>query len=144
MLKLLTVTEKLWDEAWERQITCENPGIAWVETACNGLTALERISKLKPDILIVDTDLKDISGLIVAKNAVRKVPDIKIIFISGFKDYKFAKEALRLKACAYLLKPVDCMELSVAVGRAVCQRLEEMVFEEEKARLSRFMYAGCL
>ena len=85
--------------------------------ANGGLQALEKIRQLEPDILLLDVDMPDLSGLKVAENC-ESLPHIpQIIFTTAHN--KYAVQAFRLEATDYLLKPVKEGQLREAVERAI-------------------------
>ena len=60
-----------------------------------------------PDIIISDIKMPMMDGIELAKQIGHLIPDYKVIFITGYDDFKYAKEAIRLGAYEYLLKPVQ-------------------------------------
>lgn len=101
-LKALCVRTRLFDD---------------IELASGGRQALEKINQRQPDILLLDVDMPDLSGLKVAQfcQAVPRMPEI--IFTTAHSAY--AVEAFRLEATDYLLKPVKEALLREAVERAI-------------------------
>lgn len=59
------------------------------------------------DILLVDINMPIANGLQVIKEVKSKLPDCRIIIITGYDDFKYAQEAIRLNVSDYLLKPID-------------------------------------
>ncbi len=85
----------------------------------NGYDVLEDIDSLSDvDILITDIKMPFVTGLELAKNLKEHYPLIQIIFLSGFDDFDFAKQAIQLDAVAYLLKPLSYSELKEALAKA--------------------------
>lgn len=88
--------------------------------ANSGKDAVEKISYLQPDIVILDIKMPGMTGLEVMKavnsdNKISKLP--KFIILSGFSDFEYAQTAINSGAKAYLLKPVDEDELQkIVVG----------------------------
>ena len=80
-------------EAVERINTFSNPADALEFAAMNG----------NIDVAFLDIEMPVMTGLELAKRLNRLVPDIKIIFVTGFKDYAF--EAFSVNAIGYILKP---------------------------------------
>ncbi|BBH23651.1 DNA-binding response regulator [Paenibacillus baekrokdamisoli] len=83
----------------------------------NAVSAMELINQTKLDILITDIRMPQMSGLELAKLALERNKDIRIIFISGHEDFTYAKQALSLNACSYILKPVDDEEVYEALTK---------------------------
>ena len=88
-----------------------------VGEAANGVEALEKITKLKPDILLLDLNMPLKNGLMVLKESYQTALYSTII-ISGYDDFEKAKEAIKYGVTEYLLKPVDHEELIVALRKA--------------------------
>tara|TARA_R110000824_G_scaffold60531_3_gene161710 strand:+ start:1013 stop:1774 length:762 start_codon:yes stop_codon:yes gene_type:complete len=88
-----------------------------VELANGGRQALKKISQLQPDILLLDVDMPDLSGLKVAESCGGMARMPEIIFTTAHN--KYAVQAFRLEATDYLLKPVKEALLREAVERAI-------------------------
>lgn len=73
----------------------------------NGKDALSQLEKIKPDIIISDIQMPQMNGIELAKVVLNKYPFIKVIFISSYDDFNYAKEAIRLDVCDYVEKPID-------------------------------------
>ncbi len=105
------------DEKWVRAaiirtIPFENLGLSLVCEASNGLEALEFCKKFKPDILITDIKMPGLTGLELIKELNDIMPSIKIVIISGYSDFEYAKAAMNYGITDYILKPVDQNEIS--------------------------------
>tara|TARA_R110002033_G_scaffold41962_3_gene82846 strand:+ start:882 stop:1643 length:762 start_codon:yes stop_codon:yes gene_type:complete len=97
---------------------CERTGLfGMMELANGGRDALEKIRQLQPDILLLDVDMPDFSGLEVAESCADLTSTPEIIFTTA--HVKYAVQAFRLEATDYLLKPVKEALLREAVERAI-------------------------
>ena len=97
---------------------CERTGLFGnMDLANGGHQALEKIRLLEPDILLLDVDMPDLSGLEVAEycEGLARIPEI--IFTTAHN--KYAVQAFRLEVTDYLLKPVKEAHLREAVERAI-------------------------
>ena len=96
---------------------CERlENIGRVELAAGGEQALDMIDTHGPDLLLLDVDMPDLSGMDVARHC-RSLPHMpEIIFTTAHS--KYAVEAFRLEATDYLLKPVKQVLLAEAIDRA--------------------------
>lgn len=136
MLKLLVVDDERLDrEGLLRQLDWDQYDIGTVLTANNGYEALEVIATEKPDIMLTDVKMPGMSGLQLAEKVRKAGYAVKIIFVSGYDDFDFVKNAIKLNAYEYILKPVDTEELIVSVSKAVTDILKERQQEEEKRTL---------
>ncbi len=132
MFKLIIVDDERLDrEGLRQQIDWERMNVTSVETARNGFEALELIKEFKPDILITDIKMPGMDGLTLSEKAVDLVPWIKIIIISGYDDFEYVRNAMKIKAYEYILKPVDTDELIIALKTVIEERLKEKKAEEE-------------
>ncbi len=89
------------------------PDVEVVGEAANGEEAMERIGRLSPDLVLLDIQMRGITGLEIAACLPRPRP--KIIFCTAFDQY--AVEAFELHAVDYLLKPVNRVRLANAIER---------------------------
>lgn len=103
---------------------CERTGLfGEAELASGGRQALEKIRRQQPDILLLDVDMPDLSGLKVAEFCQGLVRMPEIIFTTAHSTY--AVQAFRLEATDYLLKPVKEALLREAVERAIANRARD-------------------
>ena len=84
----------------------EQYGFELVGEASDGEMALPLIKKLKPDLLITDIKMPFMDGLTLCKVVKKEFPDIKIVILSGYDDFNYAKEAIGIGVEDYLLKPI--------------------------------------
>ncbi|EPR13757.1 response regulator [Ruminiclostridium papyrosolvens] len=112
MIKILIVD----DEAVIRKgiitsIDWESMGMTVVGEASNGREGFEKALELKPDIVITDVRMPVVDGLELTKMLRENMPDVRVVIISGYDEFKYAREALRMGVNEYLLKPIGAGEL---------------------------------
>lgn len=98
---------------------------AMVEVAgmfTNPLEAIEKIKKLKPQVVFLDMDMPQIKGIDVASRILDSSPDIDIIFVTAHDQY--ALEAFELNALDYILKPLSRERFEKALVRVMKNRNE--------------------
>ena len=78
----------------------------------NGREALERIEDLQPDIVITDIKMPVMDGIELISRLKMEYPNIYSVAISGYQDFQYVKEAFKLGATDYLLKPVKVSQMS--------------------------------
>lgn len=94
-------------------------GFTRILEAEDGESALEIIRRENPQLVLMDIQMQKLSGLDVS-GAVREAGFTgRIIIITGYSDFEYAKRAISSEATAYLLKPVDPEELEAAVNKAL-------------------------
>ena len=87
--------------------------------AGNAVEAIGKFDQCHPDIVITDIIMDDMTGLDLIEHLYQKNPNIKVVIISGYDDFDFAKRAIRLKVSSYLLKPIVPEELLAIVDNLV-------------------------
>ena len=112
--------KKLFD--WEAH-DCEVVG-----EAADGMEAIVQIDHLKPDIVIMDINIPILNGLKVIQTSRARYPDMAFIIVSGYDDFSYCREALRLQITDYILKPVNYEEFGSSIDR-----LKIALFEKKTA-----------
>jgi len=109
-----------------------------VEVICeaeDGEVALEAAERLRPDILLVDINMPFMNGLDFIAAIRRTRADAKIIVITGYEEFDYARRALEMNVHAYLLKPIEVDELRNVLLEAIDQ------LETERERSRHFEWA---
>lgn len=88
-------------------IAWEDNGFMLVGEAADGEQGLKIIEEFCPQVVVSDIRMPFMDGLEMARVAKEKYPEMKIILLTGYDDFSYAKEAIELRAFDYLLKPVD-------------------------------------
>ncbi|HOA96235.1 response regulator [Acetivibrio saccincola] len=89
----------------------ENLGVEVAGEASGSIEAINTIDVIKPDIVFVDIRMPFMDGIEFSKIAIKRYPDLKIIIISAFSDFEYARECIRIGVCEYLLKPINSKEI---------------------------------
>ncbi|WP_166239696.1 response regulator [Paenibacillus turpanensis] len=103
--------------------------------ARNGEQALQLVLEEAPHIVISDIRMPVIDGISLMKEVMARHPKLVFIFISGYGEFEYAREALRQGAFDYMLKPIDHEELTDMIERAVAKLDEERHARLENERL---------
>lgn len=85
---------------WDRH------GFELAGVAADGEEALDLMAERPPDIVVSDIKMPFMDGLELTKRVKLEYPRMKVILLTGYEEFEYAKEALRLKAFDYLIKPV--------------------------------------
>lgn len=99
-----------------------------VGEACNGEEGIDKIKALDPDIVIVDINMPIMDGITMIKNS-REDYIFSAIILSGYDEFKLAKQAIHLGVTEYLLKPVDNDQLLEALEKAKNQVNQKKYFK---------------
>lgn len=83
----------------------------------NGVKALEVAEKVQPDVVITDIKMPYMDGLELSRKLKEENPGIKIMILTGFDEFEYAKEAIHLEIEEYVLKPVNAAELTECMKR---------------------------
>lgn len=114
----------------KNSIEWEKEGYEFAGEASDGELAYPMILKEKPDILITDIRMPFMDGLELSRLVKQELPDIRILILSGYDEFDYAKEAIRLGVTEYLLKPVSASKLLESL-RGVSQLIQQEKEEKE-------------
>ena len=91
--------------------------------AVNGREAVDMCSEHKNDIIIMDISMPEMNGVMAAKY-IRQIDDkCSIIFLTAYDDFEYARNAIKIRALDYLLKPCDINDLLAVMDMAI-QKLD--------------------
>ena len=111
MRLMLVDDEELSRRAIRVTLDREMPSVEIVAEAADGVEAIELAGEHQPDLIIMDIKMPELNG-IEAADALRKKGDLaRIVFLSAYDEFEYARGAIGVHADAYLLKPVDTAEL---------------------------------
>lgn len=116
-----------------KSINWEKEGYRLVGEASDGELAYPMILKEKPDILLTDIKMPFMDGLELSRLVKQELPDTKILIFSGYDEFEYAKEAIRISVTEYLLKPVSSEQL-LEVMRRISKQIEQDREEREILR----------
>ena len=129
MLKIfLAEDEVVVRETIKRMIPWEGLGFELVGEAADGEMALPLLIRQQPDLLITDIKMPFMDGLTLARLAKKEIPGLKVVILSGYDDFNYAKQAIGIGVEDYLLKPIT--------KNALIERLSEIRsrYEHEKTQ----------
>ena len=129
MLKIfLAEDEAVVRETIKRMIPWEELGFELVGEAADGEMALPLLIRQQPDLLITDIKMPFMDGLTLARLAKKEIPGLKVVILSGYDDFNYAKQAIGIGVEDYLLKPIT--------KNALIERLSEIRsrYEHEKTQ----------
>ncbi|QJD87115.1 response regulator transcription factor [Cohnella herbarum] len=90
---------------------------AWIEEASDGFEALEKLRTFRPDLLISDVNMPEMTGLELIEETKRQGYCDKYVILTGYDEFEYARQAVRLGVMDYLLKPVQEGELQSVIDR---------------------------
>jgi two-component system response regulator YesN len=108
-------------------VSWEADGFEFGGEAPDGEVALPLLQAIKPDVLITDIKMPFMDGLELSRIVREKMPEVKIVILSGHDEFEYAQQAIKLGVVEYLLKPVSAHDL-----HQVLQKLSAELEQEEK------------
>lgn len=112
MLKVMIVDDEyLVRERLKKCLPWQEYGFDIVQEASNGEDALELLKEHRSDLVIADIKMPFIDGIEFARRAREHDPNVKVIILTGYSDFEFARTAIQAGVVNYLLKPVNRGEL---------------------------------
>lgn len=130
MYRVLVVDdEAVVREGMRDNIDWNSLGFELVGDCENGSEAMEAVDRLQPDVVLTDICMPFVDGLELTKYISGKYPHIKVIILTGYDEFEYAQQAVKLKAYDFLLKPVTANEL-----RKILEKVEKDLDEESKKR----------
>lgn len=117
-------------------INWEQEQLEFVGEASDGELAYPMILKMKPDILITDIKMPFMDGLELSREIKKEFPQIKILILSGYGEFEYAKQAISLGVQDYLLKPISSVQLLEAI-----KKVQEKILEEREEQRLRSQFA---
>lgn len=104
-----------WDSI-ECKVTCE---------CTNGLEAKELIPTQKPDIIISDIKMPGMDGIELSKYIYENYPEIKVILLTGYSEFKYAQSAIKFNVVDFVLKPSSNEKITLAIEKS-----KKLIFDD--------------
>lgn len=134
MYKVLVVDdERMIRMGIRKVIPWENLGVEEVYTAASGKEALEILEEKKPEIMLTDIQMTEMTGLELIEESRKLVPGLRIIVLTGYDNFEYARQSLRLKVQDFFLKPIDEEDLAEAIAKQV-EELDSVLDEEKNKK----------
>lgn len=127
---LLVEDEKIELETLRDYIDWKKLGIGKVYTARGGRSALECIAECEPDIMITDIQMPGMNGIELAKLVREEKYTCKLVFLTGYDEFEYAKSAFQVQAEDFILKPFQVEEVEQLVTRIISKIKREKHAEE--------------
>ncbi len=126
-----------------KKINWQEAGFQVIGDAENGQDAFEKIEAMEPDVVLTDIRMPYMDGLTLAERVREKYPSIKMVIFSGFDDFEYAKQAIKLNVIEYILKPVNMEELT-AILKKIKTSLDQELAQKRNVDLLRDHYRRSL
>lgn len=127
-LRVLLVDDEIMiREGFKRLFDWEAHDCEVVGEAADGMEALTQIDTLRPDIVIMDINIPIMNGLKVISLSRINHPQIAFVIVSGYDDFSYCREALRLQITDYILKPVNYEEFGTCIDNLKISLFEQRI-----------------
>ncbi len=117
----------------KKSINWKSLDLEVVGEAGSGIEAINKIDDIRPHIVFVDICMPFMGGIEFAKLAVSRYPNLKIIVLTAFDEFEYARQCIGLPVCGYILKPIVRSEIYELLKKVV-QSVEEPIKEPEDGR----------
>lgn len=131
MYKVMIVDdEKSLRNLLKATVDWEKHGLEVVGEAASGIEAINIIDILRPNIIFVDIRMPFMNGIEFSKIVMKRYPRVKIVILTAFDEFEYARECIGIGVAEYLLKPIVRMDVEATCDRLV-KELDAMPKEEE-------------
>lgn len=113
-----------------------------VGLAENGREALEMAERVEPDIVVTDISMPFMDGLELARRLRERNPLVKVVILTGYDEFDYARQAVSLSVDEYLLKPFSAAHLAELLTRLRGQMAAEVAERENVQQLREHYYAS--
>lgn len=130
-LRVLLVDDEIMiREGFKKLFDWEGHDCEVVGEAADGMEALTKIDTLVPDIVIMDINIPIMNGLKVIQMSRAKHPEMAFVIVSGYDDFSYCREALRMQITDYILKPVNYEEFGSCIDNLRISMFENRIKNE--------------
>lgn len=129
---LIVDDEKMIRMGIKNAMPWEEMSIGEVFTAASAMEAEQIIEEQQPEIMITDISMTEMSGLELVGQIREKYQGMRVIVLTGYDRFEYARQALKLQVHDFLLKPIDETELKKSILSQV-DWLEERRMEEKES-----------
>lgn len=122
-------------EGLQEVVDFASHGFEVVGEAANGLEAAQACERLQPDLVVTDIRMPLMDGLTMCRQVQKKLPTTRFIILSGYDDFEYAQQAIRMNCLGYLLKPISSTEFRDMLDQARGKLDEEFAQRRDMTRL---------
>ncbi|QOT11653.1 response regulator transcription factor [Paenibacillus sp. JNUCC32] len=134
---LIVDDEPIVREGIRNRIQWSEHGYECIGDCENGRDALEAVTRHQPDVVLTDINMPYMDGLELSRHITERFPKTKIIILTGFDDFEYAQQAVKLQVTDFILKPVTAAELRDMLDKLKLEMDEERGHTEHLKRLKK-------
>lgn len=139
-LKVLVVDDEYMVRGLlKRCIDWKELGMEIVGEASCAQEALELVDRLNPDVIYTDICMPYMDGIELSRLVFEKYPDIKIIILTGYEEFEYAKKSVKLGIADFLLKPINDDEIRKSALKIKEKIKSERTHSDEYKRLKMLL-----
>lgn len=136
MYKVILVDdESVVRDGLKNTIDWQKHGFALAGDYANGREAWDAIEDAKPDLVISDISMPFMDGLELTGLIAANYPYIKVLILTGYDEFEYAQQAIRLKVSDFLLKPITAAEIRELLDKVRAEMDQEKQRREDLTRL---------
>src|SRR5574341_1138909 len=102
-----------------KALFADEPDVEIVGEADDGREALQRVSELQPDVVLMDISMPGLNGIEATRQIRQNHPDVKVVVLSMHSNEEYVFQVLRAGASGYVLKQSDSLEILAAIRAAM-------------------------
>ena len=136
MYNMIIIDDDSYEISILQTIVSVPENVTLSHTFVNSTDAVEYLEKNHVDIIISDIKMPIFDGIDIAKLCYERFPHIKVILISAYRDFEYARSAIKYNVVDYIKKPINIEELSNAIRDAVSSlTVEPHIFHDNPQSL---------
>ncbi|WP_201008846.1 response regulator [Paenibacillus glycanilyticus] len=128
--------EYIVTEGLQMMVDWSRYGIELAGTAADGLSALQMVRELQPDIVMTDIRMPGLTGLQLIEEIAKEMPDTACIVFSGFNEFEYIRKALKLGVIDYLDKPITLEKIDEAISRTIARIGHQLEHTQLKSQVA--------
>lgn len=131
--------EKRFRTYMEKVLNWEELGFQICGMATNGIQVLEILEETKPDIALLDINMPKLDGVSLTEKLRKISPETYVVFITGYSEFEYARQAVKLGVSEYLLKPFSGNELAKVMMKIKDTILKKREIEKQNRKNQRII-----
>ena len=103
--------------------------------AHDGREALQKMEEYLPDVVLTDITMPYLNGLELSEKIIKDYPDTAVVLITGNNEFEYARKAVKIGVCDYIVKPFENSDLLVRI-EAILRRIGRRETPQEPKKLT--------